>query len=396
MKNVVLEEIKNIDLFKQDPGLTKEMVEEAFKQALNKIDEHLEEFTYKFPDSSSENNIYPAVENDHEWTTGFWTGMLWIAYEITGDEKYKKVADIQVKTFEKRIDEKLGLNHHDLGFLYTLSCVSAYKITGSEVAKNSAIKAADHLITRYQEKARIIQAWGDFSDPNQRGRMIIDCNMNLPLLYWATEVTGDPKYKNIAKSHVEQAAKYIVREDASTFHTYYIDTETGEPRFGKTHQGYSDDSCWARGQAWGIYGFPLSYIYTKNEELLDLTKKVANYFLNRIPEDNICYWDVIFTDGDEPRDSSAAAIAIPGLMELAKLLPEGDETKEIYMNASKYMLKSLIENYTTKDVPESNGLLLHGVYSKPGNRGVDECNLWGDYYYMESLIRVLKDWKLYW
>ncbi|SHI05462.1 glycoside hydrolase family 88 protein [Clostridium grantii] len=396
MKNVVLEELKKIDLFKKDPGLTKEQVKAAFKQALNKIDEHLEEFTYKFPGSSSENNVYPSVENNHEWTTGFWTGILWIAYEVTGDEKYREVADIHVKSFEKRIDEKLGLNHHDLGFLYTLSCISAYKITGSEVAKNSAIKAADHLITRYQDKAGIIQAWGDFSDPNQRGRMIIDCNMNLPLLYWASEVTEDPKYKQIAKSHIEQAAKYIVREDASTYHTYYIDTETGEPRFGKTHQGYSDDSCWSRGQAWGIYGFPLSYIYTKDEELLDLTKKVSNYFLNRIPEDNICYWDLIFTDGDEPRDSSAAAIAISGLMELAKWLPKDDEMREIYMNASKYMLKSLIEKYTTKDVPESNGLLLHGVYSKPGNTGVDECNIWGDYYYMESLVRVLKDWELYW
>lgn len=394
MGNVRDEGIKFPERF-AEAGITKEYCEKAIQFVLKKIDENLDTFTHKFPAAASVNNVYPAVENTC-WTSSFWTGMLWLAYEVTGDEKYRKVAEIHLQSFKKRIDEKIAVNHHDLGFLYTLSCVSAYRLTGNEEAKETALKAADHLMTRYFEKAGIIQAWGKLDNPEQQGRMIIDCCMNLPLLYWASEVTGDKKYYEAASSHVKQAAKYIVREDASTFHTYYMDVETGEPRFGKTHQGYSDDSCWSRGQAWGIYGFPLSYIYTGDWELIEQTKKITNYFLNRLPEDYVCYWDLIFTEGNEERDSSAAAIAVCGMLEMVKHLPLSDELRRTYENASVKIVKSLAENYTSAECPESNGVLLHAVYGKPMNNGVDECNIWGDYYYFEALVRLVKDWKLYW
>jgi unsaturated chondroitin disaccharide hydrolase len=129
---------------------------------------------------------------------------------------------------------------------------------------------------------------------------------------------------------------------------------------------------------------------------MEMFHKVTQYFLNRLPEDYIPYWDLIFTEGDQYRDSSAASIAICGLMEANKWLPVDHSLKKIYQNAALNMLKSLIENYTTIDHPESNGLLLHAVYSIPHNGGVNECNIWGDYYYMEALVRVLKDWELYW
>lgn len=379
----------------KETGITKSYCEKAIQFILKRIDDNLETFTYKFPASASVNNVYPAIENT-EWTSSFWTGMLWLAYEITGDEKYRKVAEIQVKSFKKRIDEKSYVDHHDLGFLYTLSCVAAYKLTGNEEAKETALKAADHLLTRYFEKAGIIQAWGDLTNPEQRGRMIIDCCMNLPLLYWASEETGDRKYYDAAYNHASQAAKFIVREDASTFHTFYMDVESGEPRFGKTHQGFSDDSCWARGQTWGIYGFPLSYIYTQDWDLIELNRKIANYFLNRLPEDDVCYWDLIFTEGNEEKDSSAAAIAACGLLEMAKHLPLTDVHKRTYENAAIQIIKSLTESYTTKEHAESNGILLHAVFHKPKSKGVDECNIWGDYYYFEALVRLMKDWKLYW
>ena len=395
MKQVKDEGIKNKLIFKCKPSVDKVFIEKAIKQVLEKIDENLETFTRKFPASASTGLVYAATDNT-DWTNSFWTGMLWLAYEVTGDEKYRKVAEIQLESFKERLEKRIALEHHDIGFLYTLSCVSAYKLTGNEEAKNTALKAADLLITRYHEKAGIIQAWGDLKDPKQRGRMIIDCNMNLPLLYWASEVTGEKKYKEMAYSHVKQAAKYIVREDASTYHTFYIDTETGEPLRGKTAQGYSDDSCWARGQAWGVYGFPLSYKYTKDVELMEITKKITNYFLNRLPEDNVCYWDLIFTDGQEERDSSAAAIAVCGLMEATKYLPLTDEYKNIYENAALTILKSLAENYTTKVNSKANGILLHAVYSKPNKGGVDESCIWGDYYYFEALVRAVKDWELYW
>lgn len=375
--------------------ISREYVENAIAHVLKKINQSLDLFTDQFPAPSSINQVYKAIDNV-EWTTSFWTGMLWLAYEVTNDEKYRRVAEQQVQSFKERIENRVSVNHHDVGFLYTLSCVSAFKLTGNLDAKNAAVEAADLLITRYFEKAGILQAWGDLKDPKQRGRMIIDCNMNLPLLYWASEVTGDRKYREIASSHVKQAAKYIVREDASTFHTFYMDPDTGSPLKGDTHQGFSDDSCWARGQAWGMYGFPLSYTYINDWDLMELSKKITNYFLNRLPDDHVCYWDLIYTEGEEERDSSAAAIAACGMLEMVKCLPLTDPYRDFYQNAAIKIIKSLHQNYTTEVEGEANGILKHAVYYKGGNMGVDESCIWGDYYYFEALVRLLKDWKLYW
>ena len=395
MKQVIDEGIRKLSSYAQQPVITKEYCEKAIQYILKKIDENLDTFTYMFPAAASINNVYPAVENTN-WTSCFWTGMLWLAYEVTGDEKYRKVAEIHLESFRRRIEEEIAIETHDLGFLYSLSCVAAYKLTGNEDAKKTALKAADSLMKRYFKKAGIIQAWGDLSDPDQQGRMIIDCCMNLPLLYWAAGQTGERKYYDAAYSHICQAARYIIREDASSYHTFYINVETGEPRFGKTHQGYSDDSCWARGQAWAMYGFPLSYNYTGDWRLMDLNKKISNYFLNRLPDDDVCYWDLIFTGGSEERDSSSAAIAVCGMLEMAKHLPLTDSSKRVYENASLKILKSLTENYTSVTDLKSNGVLLHAVYGKPNGNGIDECCIWGDYYYFEALVRVIKDWKLYW
>lgn len=395
MKEIKPEKIKNIKKYCNKPEITKDQIKSAIDEAIIIIDKNIEAFSNNFPASASVNNVYSCTENT-DWTPAFWTGMLWLAYEVTNDEKYKKVAEIQCETYKNRIEKRINTQTHDLGFLYTLSCVSAYKLTNNEEYKETALKAADALMERYNEKAGIIQAWGDLNDPSESGRMIVDCSMNIPLLYWASEVTGNKKYYNAAYSHIQKTGEYIVRDDASTFHTFYMDVETGEPKFGTTHQGNSDDSCWARGQAWAIYGFPLSYKYTSDKGMLDISSKVANYFINRLPEDDICYWDLIFTNGDEERDSSSAAIAICGLDELSKGLSDTDEYKAVYKNAGLSMLKSLIDNYAVSSKDSSNGLLFHAVYSKPHNRGVDECCIWGDYYYMEALVRAYKDWELYW
>lgn len=394
MKNIIDEGIKNRAKFENIPPLTQEEAKSALDFIIKKIDENLDEFTYKYPAPASVNNVYPAIDNT-DWTNSFWTGMLWLAYEYTGDEKYRKVAEIQCEDFANRIDKQICVEHHDLGFLYTLSCIAGYKLTGNEKMKETAIKAADKLITRYKEKGQFIQAWGAVDDPKAY-RLIIDCYLNLPLLYWASEVTGDKKYYDIAYHHAKTALENVFREDSSAFHTFYFNPETGAPDHGATAQGYSDDSSWARGQAWGIYGLPLSYIYTKDKNFLDTAEKVTNYFLNRLPEDYVCYWDLIFGDGSgQERDSSAAAIAICGMLELVKHI-NNEDYKEIYTNACAAITRSLTEKYTTVNTPESNGILLHAVYAKP-NGGVDECNIWGDYYYMEALMRYYnKDWKMYW
>ncbi|WP_248924271.1 glycoside hydrolase family 88 protein [Paenibacillus hamazuiensis] len=370
--------------------------EEAARYVLRQIDRSLDVFKDTFPAPASQNHIYPGIANV-EWTSSFWTGMLWLAYELTGAGKYRKAAEYQLASYRRRAEEEIATDTHDLGFLYSLSAIAEYKITGNPAAKDTALKAADLLAKRYFPKAGIIQAWGDLNDPEQCGRMIIDCLLNLPLLYWASEASGEPRYAEYARTHVRQAAKYLVRPDDTTYHTYYMDVETGEPKYGNTHQGYADDSCWARGQAWGIYGFLLSYKYTGDAELIRLAKRLSHYFLSRTPEDGVVYWDLVFTSGKEQeKDSSASAIAACGMLELAKQLPLTDPDKRLFEDQALSILSGLAQNYTTKDIPESNGVLKHAVYNKPRGMGIDECNIWGDYYYFEGLVRVLTSWRLYW
>ncbi len=389
-------ELKNPERF-GDFDLPREKLEYALREALKKIDFGIECHQGRFPKESSKNNVYATTDNMGGWGTGFWTGIIWHAYELTGDEKYKEVALSHIPSFTKIIVEKIGVNHHDMGFLFTPSCIAAYKLTGNEEAKAAAIMAAEHLLTRYHDKGKFIQAWGNVDDP-EKYRLIIDCLLNIPLLYWTAEVTGNKEFEEKAYNHFKSTVEVCCREDASTYHTYYFDVKTGLPLRGATHQGAFDGSAWARGQTWGIYGPLLTYIYKKDEKAMQTFKATTNYFLNHLPEDYICYWDLSFGDGDgEPKDSSSPAIAMCGMLEGVKYMDDSDPLKKIYINATKRMMNSLIDNYLSVNVPESNGLLLHQVYAKPQGIGVDEHNIWGDYFFMEALHRMLNpDWKLYW
>ncbi len=380
-----------------DFDLPKEKLQYALSEAVKKIDFALPDFTDNFPSHASVNNVYTKDKNTGGWNTGFWTGILWHAYQMTGNEKYKDVALSQIESYHHRIVNKIGVNHHDMGFVFIPSCVAAWKICKDEKAREAAILAADNLISRYHEKGKFIQAWGNIDDPNDF-RLIVDCLLNIPLLYWASKETGDPKYETIAYNHFNTTIDVCCRADASTYHTYYFDPETGKPKKGVTAQGASDESAWARGQTWGIYGPMLTYIYKKNEKAMNVFKATTNYYLNHLPKDYIAFWDLSFTDGDdEPRDSSSDAIAMCGMLEGIKYMDESDPLRRIYVNACKRIMNSLIDNYLTKDIPESNGLLLHATYSKPHKNGVDEMNIWGDYFYMEALHRMLSpDWELYW
>lgn len=381
-----------------EPGFTvsKDKLNYALNEALKKIDGNLKTFRTMFPSHASENNVYFPMENNDGWNEGFWSGILWLAYELTGKETYKKTALAQIPTYTKRITEKLGVNHHDMGFLFTPSCVAAYKLTGNVEAKNTALLAAKHLVSRYCEKGKFIQAWGNVGEEDSY-RLIIDCMLNIPLLYWAAEVTGDASYDEMAFNHFNTTADNIIRSNGSTYHTFYFDKETGAPKCGATHQGFSDDSTWSRGQAWGIYGLMLTHMYKKNRKAEELFVPVANYYLNRLPDDYVAYWDLYFTEGSEPRDSSSAAISACGLLEAAEVLNDEGQ-RATYLSAANHIMNSLIDNYLTKDIPESNGLLLHATYSKPHNGGVDECNIWGDYFYMEALARMITKNKIkaYW
>ena len=379
--------------------ITREEVLQALDFSAEQIKKYLPEFTDKFQNAYSENGFYAPIDNV-DWTNGFWTGEIWLAYEHTKDEAFRKAAEVQVKDFLHRINNKIVVDHHDMGFLYTPSCVAAWKLTGNEEGREAAIKAADQLISRFHEKGQFIQAWGAMNAP-ENYRLIIDCLLNLPLLYWASEETGEQKYRDIAEKHIHTALANVIREDGSTWHTFFFNMETGEPDHGATCQGYRDGSAWARGQAWGVYGTALGYRYTKEQKYIDAFKTVTGYFLSHLPKDLVPYWDFEFTDGsDEPRDSSSAVIAACGMLEMAKYLPEEDAA--YYTDRACEIMKSVYDNYAVKDHDSSNGLVLHATYSKhsPYNTcnhyGVDECNSWGDYFYMEALTRLKGDWEQYW
>lgn len=357
---------------------------------------NLADFEYLVPAAVSEDNHYPAVAN-RDWTDGFWSGILQLANQYQPDQRLITVIEKQLGVFQERLVKKIVLNHHDLGFLYTLSAGVEYQRSHNELAKQMLIDAADILMQRYHQKAGILQAWGQMNDPNQSGRLIIDSTMNLPLLYQASILTQKNHYYLAASHHIKVAQKYIMRPDHSTYHTFFMDVETGAPRFGSTSQGYADDSCWARGQAWAIYGFALSYRYTGDRTLLVTAKNAADYFIAHSPADHVAFWDLVFTDGStEERDTSAAAIAASGLLELSQHLPVLDDRRQVYENFALKILKSLANNYSTKSLSDSNGFLTQGVYSKPGNNGVNECTIWGDYFYFEALLRVYQSWRSFW
>ena len=393
MKQVTMEQIQKEQAFLSTPAITKEEAIAALDACIKQVEINMDYFKDKFPYSATKDHVYPIIENI-EWTDGFWTGMLWLSYEHTNDEKFRELADKNVESFLHRIEHKIELDHHDLGFLYSLSCVAGYKVSGSEVAKKAALLASDKLVERWQEKGEFLQAWGPFNS-KEHYRFIIDCMLNIPLLYWASEASGDETYASIARKHFETSCNYVIRDDASAFHTFYMNPETGGPDHGATRQGYNDESAWARGQAWGIYGIPLNIRYTNQLEYIDLYKGMTNYFLNRLPEDNVCYWDLIFSDKDQQsRDSSAAAIAVCGMLEMNPHLAKKDQ--EVYAGASAAILRSLIQNYTKEEYKPGRPILYHGVYSWHSGKGVDEGNIWGDYFYMEALMRYIKDWKPYW
>lgn len=395
IKKIHVEPINRKAEYEAAGFLTREEVTAAMDRVADQVRCNMEYFGTRFPSSATRNQTYGVIDNI-EWTDGFWTGLLWLCYEYTGDDAFKNRALKNVDSFLNRVEKRIELDHHDLGFLYSLSCVAGYKLTGSAEGRKAGLLAADKLMERFQEKGGFIQAWGELG-ARDNYRLIIDCLLNIPLLHWAFLETGKPVYRNAAMRHYEAACNNVIRDDASAYHTFYFDPETGEPLKGVTRQGYSDDSAWARGQAWGIYGIPLNYRYVKDDSAFNLFKGMTNYFLNRLPEDEVCYWDLIFTDGsNQSRDSSAAAIGVCGIHEMLKYLPEVESDKNTYRHAMHCILRSLMERYTAPEIKPGNPVLLHGVYSWHSGKGVDEGNIWGDYYYMEALMRFYKDWNLYW
>lgn len=371
--------------------VTTEWIEEQISWIVKKIEQNMLRFGNDFPSACATNGIYRIKPND-DWTNGFWTGMLWLAYELTNENKFLKQAQENIKSFQKRLDEHFILDHHDIGFLYSLSAGAGYQITGDDACKAQLLQAANLLISRFHEKGNFIQAWGKYGNPKEY-RLIIDSLINLPLLFKASELSGNPLYADIATKHYQTLLATVIRADATTHHTYYFDPETGKALYGATHQGNSDTSMWARGQSWAILGIPLNERYVHSIIFPEKYIAVVDIFLKNLPQDLIPYWDFDYTDENpSDKDSSSAAVVACGLLEAEKVQAYPDAKK-----IAKGLIYQLGENYSTENIPENEGLLLHGVYAHAEGKGVDEPNLWGDYFYLEALMRLKNsNWKRYW
>lgn len=372
-------------------NLSEEWLDNQLMWCIKKIEKNMERFGDDFPSACTTDGRYRIKSND-DWTNGFWTGMLCLAYEVTGKRQFLAQAKRNIDSFQQRLEDHFVLDHHDIGFLYSLSAGAVYKITGDELAKKQLIDAAEVLAQRYQPKGNFIQAWGKYGDPKEY-RLIIDSLINLPLLFSATELSGEKKYADIARQHFQTLMNTVIRPNTTTYHTYYFDPETGKKSHGATHQGNSDQSIWARGQSWAILGIPLDESYLKEQPFPNNYQQIVDVFIEYLPQDLVPYWDFDFNDENpSAKDSSSLAIAACGLLEASEM--------NVYPEAkalAKGMVYQLGEYYTTKGSDHKEGLLDHGVYAFSEGKGIDEANLWGDYFYLEALMRLVNpEWNRYW
>ncbi|RZL50619.1 MAG: glucuronyl hydrolase [Pedobacter sp.] len=317
-----------------------------------------------------------------DWTSGFFPAQLWFYYADTKDKKWLELAkkyteDIKVEQFNK--------GTHDLGFMIYCPFGNGYKLTKDPAYKEVIIQAAKSLSTRFNAKAGVIKSW-DHNTDKWKFPVIIDNMMNLELLFEATKFTGDSSFYKIAISHANNTIKNHYRSDFSSYHVVDYDTETGNVRKKQTAQGYADESSWARGQAWGLYGYTLCYRYTKNKTYLTQADEIANFILSSkiTPADGIPYWD--YNDPEIPnvsRDASAAAITASALYELAKYSKESKK----YQAAADKILFSLSTKYTSPFGKNYGFLLEHSTGHRPAKSEIDVPINYADYYYIEALLR---------
>ena len=338
-----------------------------------------------FPRSYNEKSDELLKVSSKDWTSGFFPGNLWQIYKLTGKEVFKTKAIEWTKLMEK---EKYNAGTHDMGFKMYSSFGEGYEVTNDPYYKDVIIESATTLITRFNSKVGSLRSW-DFNNDIWEFPVIIDNMMNLELLFEATRISGDSVYHKIAVSHANTTLKNHFRDDDSSYHVVVYDTLSGKVKDKVTHQGYNAESAWARGQAWGIYGFTMCYRYTKNPLYLERAEKSAIFYLNhpKLPKDGIPYWD--FNDPKIPnsvKDVSAATVVASALVELASYF---DNAKYIeYSNKITNTLKS--DEYLIP--PEINVpfILNHSTGNWPKNDEMDVPIVYGDYYFLELMLRKKK------
>lgn len=337
---------------------------------------------------AAENKL--VTSNAGWWTSGFFPASLWYIYEFTKDTVIKVEAVRRLEIIE---EQKNNTRDHDLGFKMYCSFGNAYRLTGNTAYKGIFLTAAESLIKRYRPIIHSIQSWD--SSANFKCPVIVDNMMNLELLCRASEETNVPKYKTIAIEHANTTIKNHYRPDYSSYHVVDYDLATGNVLKKKTAQGFADESAWARGQSWGLYGFTMMYRFTKDEAYLNQAEHIAQFLLHHpnLPADKIPYWDYNSTDiPNTYRDVSAAAIMASALLELAQFT-KGKNKKEYIRTASTILKNLSTDTYRNKPGEDGGFILKHSVGSLPGNSEVDVPLTYADYYFLEALLRYM-NWYL--
>lgn len=324
-----------------------------------------------------------------DWTSGFFPGSLWYLFEYTKDQKWKTEAE----KFTEALDSAQFVKwNHDVGFMIQNSFGQGYRLTGNEVYKQAVIDAAKSLSTRYRPVAKVIQSW-DTDAPWIQGKnldmpIIIDNMMNLNLLYQATKHTSDTTFSDIANAHASTTIEHQYRKDFSCYHIIDYDHITGKVRKKVNFQGFADESSWARGQAWGLYGYVESYKESGKKEFLEQAKSIAHFIINnnKIPKDNIPYWDYDAESTEKiPRDASAAAIVASALLDLQDF--DADNKKQ-YLEYSEIILRNLSsDEYLAKKGENGGFILKHSVGNFHENNENDAPLNYADYYFLEALLK---------
>nr|WP_321464090.1 glycoside hydrolase family 88 protein [uncultured Cohaesibacter sp.] len=335
-----------------------------------------------------------------DWVMSFLSGQYWLAYQLTGDAAFRNAVQARRPDFQTVL-EHYRYRDHDLGFQFSLHSVADWQLTGDREAREMGLKAAFALLNRFRPEGNYIQAWSP-TGPHDRakaafanGRMIADTMQNLGLLYWATRETGIHEYHEVAEAHAITCANTLVRSDDTSFHTFLFDPASGEPLRGETHQGYSDQSCWARGQAWLMHGFTQCYVNSGNRAHLDVARRLCAKAEALIGDATLPVWDFNLPDTAEPYiDSSAAAVMASGLLLLSRQDIDPQEAERWHGFAIR-LLNGLVDQCDLTRDPQAQGLLAHGAAHVPAGR-CDAMLPYGDYYFLEALMRVQGHERFFW
>jgi len=343
-----------------------------------------------FPRSIANGDTSWRFVDYRDWTSGFWPGILWYAYDFSNQEEWKADADRYSRALFPLVDS--SAIDHDIGFQLYCSVGNGYRLTGDTTYKQVLLRAADSLATLFNPKVGTILSWPrevPGVDWPLRHNTIMDNMINLELLFWAAKNGGSQLLYDIAVSHAATTMKNHFRPDYSSYHVVVYDTATGQKVKGITHQGLNDSSMWARGQSWAIYGYTMVYRETKDPRFLDFAQKVTDVYLERLPKDLIPYWD--FDDPaipDAPRDASAAAVVASALLELSDYVNDKVKAKMYFDKAVAMLAELSSERYQSRNV--NNAFLLHSTGHKPNGGEIDASINYADYYYIEALLRLKK------